>query len=952
MFLTIKIPMINEPNEKTVMRTRRTPFRPSRPSSEPERSVNVLPVGTHLGEFEILDLIGEGGFGIVYMAYDHSLERHVALKEYMPSGLATRTTKMAVTVRSQHNASTFTAGLKSFINEARMLAQFDSASLVKVHRFWEGNGTAYMVMPFYEGTTLKQAVKERRIKPTETWIRLLLADLFDAIEIIHHSHCLHRDIAPDNILLLKDGRPLLLDFGAARRVIGDLTQCLTAILKPGYAPIEQYADIDGLRQGAWTDIYALAAVVYYLITGKAPPPAVARMVRDELVPAREAGKGRYSDTFLAALDKALAVKPEQRFRSIAEMRRAVDIMETVPRTLPRTSSDLATTVVRTAPLAEPVPKEDMRPKGKPAAKPNPNSNPKQPNPKEVAKPEIQHAEKPGAKQDAKPAPTHEARQEIEPAVHVQATARPNHIPDVDYWKKHEAPPEPLVRRLMQGKPSWVMLALLLFAGIASGIYLGNSRAPFSLPGRAPIASGTVESSGASDVPEQDNAPAPIASAPPATSAPSAPAAPSTPSTPVPAAQAPAKPPTETLASAPPETDRATGAKQESLTSNPLPSSASSEIDAWRKASAADKASAYEGYLRDFPKGRYAGLAKLRLERMEPKTGAVPLSLPKEAKTRTAPPVTAPATQSAAPLAAAPPAASKTPSSAEEDLWTTVTTINEAPAYESYLIQYPKGRYAALAKDRLKDPRIPEPAPTIRELAAAQAEAPKADRAEPKAPEVAPKQASIKPPEPLIPAPRAVPEAASKPVPDAPVAASKRTITFGDQTMTGNFTPDPKTGIVSGTGKIIWSNGDQFEGTLVQGKKEGKGKFSWHNGQRYNGEWARDMPNGKGSIVFADGSRYEGDVRDGVPHGQGTTRFKSGDVYDGAWARGKSQGQGRYTWANGSYWEGEFRDDKRTENGRMVFSESALGRTASTPQPPLGEARSAERPVNGRESSGQ
>ena len=309
--------MTNEFNQKTALRTRRMPFKPTSQDGDADFGANVLPVGTHLGEFEILGLIGEGGFGIVYLAYDHSLERQVALKEYMPSGLAKRTTRLAVTVRSQHNVDTFTAGLKSFINEARILAQFDSPALVKVHRFWEGNGTAYMVMPFYEGITLKQALKQRRVTPSESWIRILLADLFDAIEIIHNAHCLHRDIAPDNILLLKDGRPLLLDFGAARRVIGDLTQCLTAILKPGYAPIEQYADIAGLRQGPWTDIYALAAVVYYLISGKAPAPAGGRIGADEHLPAPAVGKSRASAGFLGVVDKWLPVTPEERYRPVS-----------------------------------------------------------------------------------------------------------------------------------------------------------------------------------------------------------------------------------------------------------------------------------------------------------------------------------------------------------------------------------------------------------------------------------------------------------------------------------------------------------------------------------------------------------------------------------------------------------------------------------------------------------
>src|SRR5687767_12054376 len=121
---------------------------------------NALSVGTKLGEFEITGLVGEGGFGIVYLAYDHSLERQVAMKEYMPSELASRTGEATVVVRSNRHADTFAAGMRSFINEAKLLAQFDHPSLVKVYRFWEQNGTAYMVMPFYEGITLKTALKD------------------------------------------------------------------------------------------------------------------------------------------------------------------------------------------------------------------------------------------------------------------------------------------------------------------------------------------------------------------------------------------------------------------------------------------------------------------------------------------------------------------------------------------------------------------------------------------------------------------------------------------------------------------------------------------------------------------------------------------------------------------------------------------------------------------------
>jgi len=301
----------DEPTQRIAGSSQGSPETPA-----PSHSNNALEAGTRIGEFEILGLVGEGGFGIVYLAHDHSLGRRVALKEYMPSDLAHRMGNTAVVVRSQRHAETFSAGLRSFINEARMLAQFDHPSLVKVYRFWEQNGTAYMVMPFYKGLTLKQTLSQRGRAPDEAWLRALLAQLLDALEVIHSTQCYHRDIAPDNILMLAGDIPLLLDFGAARRVIGDMTHALKVILKPGYAPIEQYAEVPGLRQGAWTDLYALASVVYFAIMGKAPAPAVARVMADPVAPLREAAAGRYSDTFLGAIDAALAVKPEERPQDI------------------------------------------------------------------------------------------------------------------------------------------------------------------------------------------------------------------------------------------------------------------------------------------------------------------------------------------------------------------------------------------------------------------------------------------------------------------------------------------------------------------------------------------------------------------------------------------------------------------------------------------------------------
>ncbi|MBC7944269.1 MAG: DUF4384 domain-containing protein [Burkholderiales bacterium] len=279
---------------------------------------NALGVGSRVGEFEIAGVIGEGGFGIIYLAYDHSLHRNIALKEYMPSALAARAGDTTVHVRSERDAETFAVGMHSFINEARLLAHFDHPSLVKVYRFWEANGTAYMAMPFYEGATLKKTLSGFNGPPPEAWLKTLLSQLLEALAVIHREQCFHRDIAPDNILILKNGRALLLDFGAARRVIGDRTQALTVILKPGYAPIEQYAEVPSMKQGAWTDIYALASVMYFAINGKLPVPSVARMISDPLIPLAESATGKYSARFLRGIDKALAVKPEQRPQNVGE----------------------------------------------------------------------------------------------------------------------------------------------------------------------------------------------------------------------------------------------------------------------------------------------------------------------------------------------------------------------------------------------------------------------------------------------------------------------------------------------------------------------------------------------------------------------------------------------------------------------------------------------------------
>src|ERR1700712_1494078 len=285
---------------------------------------DALPPGTRFGEFEIIRVLGVGGFGIVYLANDHSLEREVALKEYMPASLAARGAGPQITVRSSSFAETYAIGLRSFVNEARLLARFDHPSLVKVYRFWEDNATAYMVMPFLQGNTLRDTRRGMAHPPDEAWIRSVLAPILSALELLHREGVYHRDIAPDNILLPLDGPPVLLDFGAARRVISDRTQSLTAILKPSYAPIEQYAEMAQLRQGPWTDLYALGAVVYYLLFGVPPSPATARAVQEDPVSIADMSVPGISRHFLSVVAWMLEVRPVNRPQSVEQVRAGLD----------------------------------------------------------------------------------------------------------------------------------------------------------------------------------------------------------------------------------------------------------------------------------------------------------------------------------------------------------------------------------------------------------------------------------------------------------------------------------------------------------------------------------------------------------------------------------------------------------------------------------------------------
>jgi serine/threonine protein kinase len=288
-------------------------------------SENCLPIGTRLKDFEITGVLGEGGFGIVYLAFDRALRRTIAIKEFMPSVLAMRGENGAVIVRAERHAKTFRSGLKGFINEARLLAQFDHPALVKVFRYWEQNGTAYTAMQYYEGRTIKDIVATSPELVTQAWCMKMLGQVLQALEMLYTMQIVHRDVSPDNIIVQDSGEAVLLDFGSAREIIGDMTRAVTVILKPGYAPVEQYANDTSLEQGPYTDIYALCAVIYFAITRKAPASSIARMVQDPMVPLTTLAPRGYKLAFLAAIDQGLAVLAEDRPRSIAAFRTSLGI---------------------------------------------------------------------------------------------------------------------------------------------------------------------------------------------------------------------------------------------------------------------------------------------------------------------------------------------------------------------------------------------------------------------------------------------------------------------------------------------------------------------------------------------------------------------------------------------------------------------------------------------------
>jgi serine/threonine protein kinase len=286
----------------------------------PKAPSPALQPGFHLHEYRIDGVLGQGGFGITYLATDVNLHARVAIKEYLPEEIAFRAGDRSVSPNASRHRDRYRVGLESFLVEARTLASFRHPAIVRVARFFEAHRTAYMVLEYEKGSPLKSWWPQHASIGEKGLVELLLP-LFDGLAVVHGAGFLHRDIKPDNIQVrADDGRLVLLDFGSAGQAVAVADQA-AVVVTPGYAPIEQYG---AGSQGPWTDIYALGATLYWAVTGKKPADAEQRSADASLlVPALQLGQGRYGEAFLKAIDWALAMDPKQRPRDIVDFRRAL-----------------------------------------------------------------------------------------------------------------------------------------------------------------------------------------------------------------------------------------------------------------------------------------------------------------------------------------------------------------------------------------------------------------------------------------------------------------------------------------------------------------------------------------------------------------------------------------------------------------------------------------------------
>ncbi len=282
-----------------------------------------IPQGTLLeGKYSVGNVIGQGGFGITYLGWDQNLNIKLAIKEYFPQGIVSRTPGDNTIISfAGDEKKHFEFGLDRFLKEARTLAQFENhPNIVTVRDYFKTNGTAYMIMSYIEGLTLEKYLIQQGGKLSFNKTLDIMLPVMDALKEVHSVGVMHRDISPDNILIDKMGRVIIIDFGAARQDIQDRSKSLSVILKAGYAPEEQYRSKG--KQGAWTDVYAVAATMYRSLVGEVPPESIGRLVEDDLVKPSQLNVDIDQDKEQSLL-KALAVQAKDRYSSIEEFQEEI-----------------------------------------------------------------------------------------------------------------------------------------------------------------------------------------------------------------------------------------------------------------------------------------------------------------------------------------------------------------------------------------------------------------------------------------------------------------------------------------------------------------------------------------------------------------------------------------------------------------------------------------------------
>lgn len=293
------------------------------PSNRSMSNTRCLKPGVILKErYKIEEVIGAGGFGITYRAWDPLLQSYVAIKEYYPSGIATRSadsSKVCVPVGQEQRE--YHRGRIRFLKEAQDVARFQSEpNIVSIYDYLEENDTAYMVMEYLHGCTLKQYIREHGGRLDTDHILHICLSVLDALAVVHKAGMIHRDISPENIFICEDLTVKLIDFGAAKQVYLEGEQTMSVVLKPGYAPPEQYAKKD--KQGPWTDIYALGATLYFAATGEKPEESFGRVLEDTIKPVCEVNP-EIPRAMSQVIMRAMSVKIEDRYQTVEAMREAL-----------------------------------------------------------------------------------------------------------------------------------------------------------------------------------------------------------------------------------------------------------------------------------------------------------------------------------------------------------------------------------------------------------------------------------------------------------------------------------------------------------------------------------------------------------------------------------------------------------------------------------------------------